>query len=119
MQHVRVENPISSEKWQKFMLGVEPEITFHNHVSAFQGPQRVNIADKLKQILDDFGAQGLTAVFAVRHGMVEGLWIDPNHNYLATVFSKATGDDDDFVMINSLSGRSADRSKARRLPGTR
>jgi hypothetical protein len=39
-------------------------------------------------------------------GLVEGVWFDPFHNYTATVFSKATGDDDDFVMINSFSGKS-------------
>ena len=27
-----------------------------------------------------------------------------DHAYIATVFSKTTGDDDDFVMINSISG---------------
>ncbi|MGO9267792.1 MAG: hypothetical protein ACLQBA_23375 [Candidatus Binataceae bacterium] len=76
---------------------------FHDYAFAFLGPQPLNITDELKQILDDFGSQRFTAVFAVRHGMVEAVWFDLFHNYLAIVFSKATGDDDDFVMINSFS----------------
>jgi hypothetical protein len=46
-----------------------------------------------------------TATFAVRSGLVEGAWLASYHNYIATVFSKAAGDDDDdFVLINSISG---------------
>jgi hypothetical protein len=82
---------------------VDPDTTFHDHVTAFQSP--VEIPDKLQTIFDDFGAQTLAASFAVRRGIVEGVWIDPHHNYIATVFRKAAGDDDDFVMINSISRR--------------
>ncbi len=82
------------------MRRVDSDTTFHDHPTAFQHPVRV--PDELQQILDDFGDQTLTATFAVRHGVVEGVWIDPHHNYFATMFSKATGDEDDFVMINSI-----------------
>jgi len=99
-QHVRSEKPIPSEVWIDFMRHLDSDTTFHDHAAAFQHPVRV--PDRLREIIDDFGDQARTAIFAIRNGLVEGVWIDPHHNYMATVFSKATGDDDDFVMINSI-----------------
>jgi hypothetical protein len=84
------------------MRRVDSDTSFYDHTTAFQHP--VLVPDRLQEILDDFGDQILTATFAIRNGLVEGVWIDPHHNYIATVFSKATGDDDDFVMINSIGG---------------
>jgi hypothetical protein len=107
MQHTQLERPVSLETWKTFLSEVDSATVFHDHASAFEGSQPLNITDELKQILDDFGPQQFTAVFAVGHGMVESVWFDPFHHYFAIVFSKATGDDDDFVMINSFSpGRS-------------
>jgi hypothetical protein len=100
---VQIEKPVSLEVWQEILSAVDSGTTFHDHVSTFQGSQAVNIPDELKKILDHFGTQGLTAVFAVRHGIVEGVWLDPFHNSIATIFSKASGDDDDIVMIDSIS----------------
>jgi hypothetical protein len=40
------------------------------------------------------------ATIAVRHGLVEGVWLRLFHSYIATIFSKATGDDGD--MIDSI-----------------
>jgi len=100
VQHVRSERPISSEMWVDILRGVDSETTFHDHTTTFQTP--VVVPDRLQKIIDDFGDHILTATFAIRNGLVEGVWIDPHHNYIATVFSKATGDDDDFVMINSI-----------------
>jgi hypothetical protein len=34
--------------------------------------------------------------------MIERVWIDALHNYIAFVFSKTNGEDDDGVLINSL-----------------
>ncbi len=82
------------------MRRVDSDTTFHDYAAAFQHPVRV--PDRLQEILNDFGDQIWTATFAVRNGLLEGVWIDPHHNYIATVFSKASGDDDDFVMINSI-----------------
>ena len=42
------------------------------------------------------------AVYAVRNGMIEAVWLDPFHNYMAIVFTKASGDDEDFVLIGSI-----------------
>jgi hypothetical protein len=102
MQHVQLDSPFSLEDWQKGLYAVDSATTFHTHADTFQGPQKLDITPELKQILDDFGSQSLKGNFAVRHGMVEGVWLDEFHNYIATAFSKATGDEDDFVMINSI-----------------
>lgn len=99
-QHVRSEKPIPLEVWVDIMRRVDSDTTFHDYTTAFQHP--VLVPDRLQEILDDFGEQILTATFAIRNGLVEGVWIDPHDNYIATVFSKTTGDDDDFVMINSI-----------------
>jgi len=112
MQHTQLERPVSLELWQEVLSEMDSATGFHDHAFAFEGPQPLNITAELKEILEDFGPQRFTAVFAVRHGMVEAVWFDPVHNYLAIVFSKATGDEDDFVMINSFSpGRSGGTCK--------
>jgi hypothetical protein len=36
--------------------------------------------------------------------MVEGAWIDERHNYIAIVFTKASGDPEDCVLIQSIGG---------------
>jgi hypothetical protein len=103
MPHVRSEKPISLEEWQEFLRHVDPETTFHDHERTFHSP--LEIPDRLQTIINDFGVQALAATFAVRHGVLEGVWINPHHNYIATVFRKSAGDEDDFVMINSLTRR--------------
>jgi hypothetical protein len=82
---------------------VDSATTFHDYATTFKGSQAVRIRNELQKILDYFGKEVRIATFAVRHGLVEGFWLRPFHNYIATVFNKATGDDDDFVMID-LSG---------------
>ena len=99
-----LENPVTLEEWQQILSAVDSATTFHDHATTFKGSQAVRIPDDLQKILDQFGREVQTATFAVRHGLIEGAWLDPFHNYIETVFSKATGDDDDFVMINSISG---------------
>ncbi len=92
MPPVRSEKPISLEEWREFVRSVDPDTTFHGNATASQSP--VEIPARLQAIFEDFGAQVLAATFAVRHGVVEGAWIDPQHNYIATVFRKSAGDDD-------------------------
>ena len=99
-----LQNPVSLEGWQQILIAVDSATTFHDHVSTFQGSQPVRITAELTKILEHFLTDVQTAIFAVRNRIVEGVWIDPFHNYIATIFSEATGDDDDFVMINSVSG---------------
>jgi hypothetical protein len=36
--------------------------------------------------------------------LVEGTWLRRFHNYIATIFSRDTGNADDFVMIDSMLG---------------
>ena len=98
-----LENPVTLEEWQQILSAVDSATTFHDHATTFKGSQGVRIPNDLQKILDQFRNEVHTATFAVRHGLVEGAWLDPFHNYIATVFSKTTGDDDDFVMINSFS----------------
>jgi hypothetical protein len=107
---VQLEQSVSLNVWQQILSAVGSGTTFHDHVSTFQGSQPVNITDELKRILDHFGTDGLTAMFAIWNGIVEGVWLDPFHNYIATVLSKARGDG--FVIINSI-GKSAS------MPGSR
>jgi hypothetical protein len=102
MQHLELTSPVGLEAWQEVLRGADSATVFQDHARTFHGPRHFNITNELKQLIDDFGAQSLTAIFSVRNGMVEGVWIDPLHNYIATVFSKATGDDEDAVLINSL-----------------
>ena len=105
MHHLELTSPVTFESWQAVLSGVDSGTVFQDHAETFQGPKRFNITPELKQIVDDFGAKSLTAIFSVRHGVVEAVWIDPLHNYFATAFSKATGDDEDAVLINSLMNR--------------
>jgi hypothetical protein len=103
MRHVRSEGPVSLEQWQRTLHNVDPDTVFHDHATVLES--LVETPGKLQAILNDFRAQALAATFAVRHGIVEGAWIDPHHNYIVTLFRKATGDDDDFDMINSITSR--------------
>jgi hypothetical protein len=103
MQHVQIDSPLSLEDWQSFVHDWDFATAFRDYGFAFQEAQPLTITDELKQILDDFGAQGRNAVFAVRHGTVEGFWLDPLHNYVAIVCTKASGDPEDCVLTMSIS----------------
>jgi hypothetical protein len=96
MPNVRSEKLISLQEWREFVDNVALDTTIHDHGTAFQ--PHVKFPDKLRTILENFGAQTLAGWFAVRR---------PRHNYIATVFRKSAGDEDDCVMINSLA-RGAD-----------
>jgi len=105
MLHLQLASPVALEAWQEVPRGTNSATIFQNHARTFHGLHQFNITIELKQIIDDFGAQIPTAIFWVRNGMGEGVWIDPLHNYIAAVYSKATGDDEDVVMINLLVNR--------------
>ncbi len=105
MRHLLLTSPVTLETWQSVLRGTDSATIFQDYAQTFQGSRQFNITIELQRIIDDFGIQSLTAIYSVRHGMVEGVWIDPLHNYIATVFSKATGDDDDVVLINSFMNR--------------
>jgi hypothetical protein len=102
-QHVRSDGPVSLEDWQCMLTNVDPDTTFHDHATVIES--LVETPDKLQATLNDFGTRVLAASFAIRHGVVEGAWIDLHHNYIVFIFSKATGDEEDFVMINSFTRR--------------
>lgn len=99
-QHGETERPITLECWQSWLRDVDATTTFHEYPSALRGA--LKITNELQQLLYDFGEQTRQAVFAVRHGIVEGVWLGLHHNYVATVFTKASGDPEDCVLINSI-----------------
>jgi hypothetical protein len=99
---VRVDRAVAIENWQDFMAGVFPGCTFRNFAGAFEGTETRQIAPRLQEILSEFGEQRRTAVFAVHEDAIVGLWVDPHHNYVAIKFSKASGDEFDGFMVNSL-----------------
>jgi hypothetical protein len=105
VQHLELTSPVSIETWQAVLRGADSATIFQSYAQTFQGPQQFGVTTELRQIIDDFGDGSLGAVFSIRRGMIEAVWIDPLHNYIATVFSKATGDDEDVVLINSLMNR--------------
>jgi hypothetical protein len=105
MQHLELTSPVLLEAWQAVLRGVDSATLFQTYAQTFQGSRQFSITTELQQLIDDFGAESATAIYAVRHGMVEGVWIDHLHNYIATVFSKVSGDDEDAVLINSLMNR--------------
>ena len=105
MQHVKVGKPLSLELWQQLLSELDSATTFQDHAFTFEGPQPATITNELKQVVDDFGTQSLSAVFAVSHGMVKSVWLDPFHNYIAVPFSKANGDEYDLVTIISFWGK--------------
>ncbi len=103
MQHVQLNTALSLEDWQRLVRDCDSATTFRDHGFAFQGARSLSITEELKQIFEDFGTQGLKAVFAVRHGIVEGFWLDPLHNYMAIVCSQVSGDPEDCVLTMSIS----------------
>jgi hypothetical protein len=102
MGHVTLPKPFALEIWQEVLQKVDPDTTFHDYRTVFEGPRPHAIAARMKEILEEFGIDGQKAVFSVRGDDVTGFWVDPFHNYVATVFSRAKGDEFDDVMVNSI-----------------
>jgi hypothetical protein len=96
-QHVQRSTPLGLDIWVDIMMStLGATATFH------RGRPALHITDELSRLLDDFGDQCRDAVYAVRNGMIEAVWLDPFHNYVAIVFTKASGDDEDCVLIGSI-----------------
>lgn len=101
---VRLEHPLDLEAWKKLLHTIgDGDTSFHDHATAFDG--RAAITDELSSLLLKFSdEQRASAVFAIRHAVIEGVWLDTRHNYFAIIFTEASGDPGDFVLINSFSG---------------
>jgi hypothetical protein len=98
--HVRAKTPTRLSDWKAYIRRLDPAATFQDYATAIGCA--MNITPELKELVDDFGDQSRCAVFAVRHGMVEGVWLDAFHHYLAIVFTQASGDPEDCVLITSF-----------------
>lgn len=103
MHHLTLRKPFSCREWQSFLSKVDAATSFHDYTFAFGGACRFSITAELQQIVDDFGPQSHGAMYAVRNGMIESVWIDDYHDYIAIVFSKASGDPEDAVLVQSVS----------------
>lgn len=106
MQHLKLTKPFTRTEWQSFLSAVDPATSFHDYTFAFGSACRFNITAELRQVVDDFGPQSHGGTYAIRNGMIESVWIDDYHHYIATVFSKASGDPEDAVLVQSVSARS-------------
>ena len=96
-QHTQRSTPLGLDIWVDIMMStLGTTATFH------RGRPALHITDELSRLLDDFGEQCHDAVYAVRSGMIEAVWLDPFHNSMAIVFTKASGDDEDCVLIGSI-----------------
>jgi len=96
-RHVQRSTPLGLENWIDIMTS-----TLGATATFYRGRPALLITDELSRLLDDFGDQCRDAVYAVRNGMIEAVWLDPFHNYMAIVFTKASGDHEDCVLIGSI-----------------
>jgi len=102
--HLKLKNPVALQQWWDILYRTDAiATTLCGHAAAFSRPGSHQISKELKSLLDDFGEQTLSATFAVRKGVVEGVWFDPFHNYVAFSLSKANGDPEDCTLITSIS----------------
>jgi hypothetical protein len=95
-------NPVSLEGWQQILIAVDSATTFHDHVSTFQGSQPVRITAELTKILEHFRTD-VQRPYS-RSGTTSSRASGSIPSTITSRFSEATGDNDDFVMINSISG---------------
>jgi len=102
IQHLELRHPLSLETWRETLLGMDASTFFHTHNAVFNTAHAFGITAELKQIIDDFGERARAATYAVRNRMIEAVWIDPSHNYMAIAFTKASGDPEDTVLTLSL-----------------
>ena len=99
---VRVEKPLAREAWEDMMRSVFAGCVFLDSATVFAGPEKPNMAPRLQEILAEFSDQGRGGSFARHEDAVVGFWLDPHHNYVAIRFSKASGDEFDGFLVNSI-----------------
>ena len=99
---VRAERPTTRETWQEIMGSVFPGCTFLDFATAFAGPEKPTMAPRLQEILAEFPDQERGGSFCKHEDAIVGFWLDPLHNYSAIRFSKASGDDFDGFLVNSI-----------------
>jgi hypothetical protein len=95
-RHVRRSTPLGLDTWVESQLSLDAATTFQ------RGRPSLCITDELSRLLDDFGERCGGAVYAVRNGVIEAVWIDEFSNFTAIIFSKASGDSEDCVLIGSI-----------------
>ena len=105
MQHLKLTKPFTCTEWESFLSALDPATSFHDYTFAFGGLCRFSITAELRQIVDDFGPQSHGATYAIRNGMIESVWIDDYHHYIAILFTKASGDPEDAVLVQSVSSQ--------------
>lgn len=99
---VKVESFVTREAWQEMMCSVFPGCTFLDSATVFARLEKPTMAPRLEEILAEFSNQGRRGSFAEHEDAIVGFWLDPHHNYLAIRFSKASGDEFDGFMVNSI-----------------
>jgi hypothetical protein len=99
---IQLDRPLELADWQAMFRAMDGDATtFHAHATAFAGN---DITEELQCVLAHFGDRCARAVYAVRNGTIEAVWIDAHHNYVAIVCTKASGDPEDCVLIQSIGG---------------
>jgi len=105
LKHLELEKPVSLVEWQATLTAMNSEITFQSYADALFDHPELKMTRELRAIVDDFGSASVDAVYSIRDGVVEGVWFDPYHNYVAVLLSRARGDDRDGVITTSLMQR--------------
>ena len=108
MQHTELRAPVALSEWQAFLRAADRQVAFQDFRTLFEGPTAFTITDELNQIVEDFGPTSRDAVYAVLDEEIYAVWIDPYHNYLAIVCTKASGDPEDATLIMSYGRRDPD-----------
>ena len=103
MQHTELQAPVALSEWQALLRAVDHQVAFQDYRTLFEGPAAVTITGELNQIIEDFEPSSREAVYAVLGNEIYAVWIDPFHNYLAIVCTKASGDPEDATLIMSYS----------------
>lgn len=65
MQHAELLMPVALSEWQAFLRAADPQVTFQDYRTLFEGPAAFAITDELNQIVQDFGPASRVAIYAV------------------------------------------------------
>ena len=116
MKHTELQAPVALSDWQAYLRAVDPAVIFQDYQTLYEGPTRFTVTDELNQIVEDFGSASHEAVYAVLGEEIYAVWIDPFHNYLAVVCTKASGDPEDATLIMCYDSKRGPHI-SRELPG--